>query len=225
LLPAVRAFVDAAVGGAAGEWRLPIPAALNWQKRPDIVARFFALNRDERVEALSYFMVPIHEYRHHFDMLSTPFGAWVHVLAMAMHLNFQSIAWPIVRILDRPGLAGPAKIASLEAWLKENQLELDESTLRIWRRFELDQRAFEAWGDFDGVRPHKLEPYPDPNEKFPLMGLWLKPVLVNGLFETFTPQQREPWDIQPDDWVMTPQFRANPAKTRIAKAPEIVLQH
>ena len=49
-----------------------------WVEDPDLLQQFTRLTSDEKLEVLCLFTAPIHEARHHFDMVLTPFGARVH---------------------------------------------------------------------------------------------------------------------------------------------------
>jgi hypothetical protein len=204
LSPAARGFVDAVVGSDGNHLSYGNLYGPRWRSRSDVVERFFALSLDTRLEALSYFMVPIHEFRHHFDMLTTPFGACVHVMALDEYRRFQKMSAVIVRKLDESDAQGPKKIVSLDTWLQEHDIELDKASRKNWRTLANLMKVLEAWGDFNHIKSRELEPFPDPDLALPLMADLLKPVLVNGLFETFTSKQREPWDICPGDWFLTP---------------------
>src|SRR5262249_47625640 len=57
------------------------PAALYrapWSDDNKTLDHFQSLSPQEKIEALVYFTVPLHEYTHHVDITQSPFGAWLH---------------------------------------------------------------------------------------------------------------------------------------------------
>ena len=147
-------------------------------------------------------MVPIYEYRHHLDMVTTPFGAYFHILATDEFRRFQNIAWHIVRKLREPDSTGPGRLVSLDKWLHNNSIELDKTADKHWKVLLRHMRLLEAWGDFNQAKPAMVEAALGEFDKLPLMGVWVKQVRVNGFLGSYT--KEGPTALGTGRWNITP---------------------
>lgn len=133
-------------------------------------------------------------------MVTTPFGVYFHVLATDEFRRFQNIAMDIVRKPDEPDSAGPGRLVSPDKWLHDNSIELGDTSGKHWNVLLRQMRLLEAWGDFNQVKPATVEEAPD--DKLPLMGGWVRPVLVNGFLKSYT--EDSPANMSSGRWYVTP---------------------
>ena len=72
-----------------------------WVEDPDLLQQFTRLTSDEKLEVLCLFTAPIHEARHHFDMVLTPFGARFYFTLAQEYLDFQLFSPFLLQNQDR----------------------------------------------------------------------------------------------------------------------------
>ena len=144
LLPDARAFVDEVIGPDGDPFMLGSLYSRPWRERPSVIERFPPRSRRKGRGPL-VFHGAIYEYRHHLDMVTTPFGAYFHALATDEYRRFQNIAAHIVRKLDEPDSAGPGRLVSLDKWLRDNSVELGDTSGKHWKVLLGQMRLLEAW--------------------------------------------------------------------------------
>src|SRR5262249_23497304 len=110
LSPSAKRFLgglagpDADILNVSALFREPLP----WS--PATLDAFTDLDYETQLEALVYLAIPVHEYTHHMDVNSTPFGSYLQLQVAYELLAFQQFVEVFLR---EPRAVPPGNIASL----------------------------------------------------------------------------------------------------------------
>ncbi len=194
LTPAGQQFVELVTGDPDTVCDLAALLKSDWSERPELLDAFTSLPSDSRVEALAYCTVPVHEYQHHVDLVQTPFGAYLHVLATKEYIAFQKFA--DILVLHTPRIP-PGKLLNFGDWLRSQNLDMTDDAWQRWEWLRAHLDLMEVWGDFDHVETADVAATYDTDGSGVILGLTFTPVTVNGWYHTFTIAGWEPWYVAP----------------------------
>ncbi|HEX4020228.1 MAG TPA: hypothetical protein VHX63_03710 [Acidobacteriaceae bacterium] len=192
-----------------------------WAGDSAITTDFAALSMDEKAEVLGFFTFQIHELTHHFDFLTTPYGANFQGKLFREYLAFQRFA-PLFlrevvphgnryreRFVDydpsardpRPPDASDASHTSLQpdASGAPDAFHPSDAFLAAWKEVHDIVATLEALGD-GSMLPHKqnmVAGWGGNNSTIQLFRQPVHPITVRGFFNTVTTADHPDWYLRP----------------------------
>jgi hypothetical protein len=155
----------------------------------DALAR---LPHDARLEVLVYLAVPVHEYIHHIDVTSTPFGAFLQTYVVSEFLAFQEFAEVFLR---EPEAVPTGHLASLGQLFLEGKQRLAEPFRSRWQSLDRHLRWAQVWKDFDDLPPATVER--SEGAKITVFSQPFQEVTVDGWWPSYTVEGHGDWYITP----------------------------
>jgi hypothetical protein len=206
-----RAFLHDAIGLEPGPHiKLGQLYDRSWADDPALMRAFRVLTEAERTQVLGFVTFVLHEYTHHLDFLTTPFGLNFHAKTMREYWSMQDFA-PV--LLENPELI-PSRFVDFDANFAairsagKNAVKIPWYSKADWDSLELKSYwetlssqilTFEAWGDASTVRPlgHQITSgWGGNTEPESLFGRELERVTVNGFLMSIRPQGVKDWYLR-----------------------------
>ncbi len=188
-----RAFFAFAQENKAPPLQVPEIYLPRWVEDPPLVEQFERLTEDERLEVLCLYTAPIHEFRHHADMVLTPFGARFHIQLAAEYLAFQVLS-PF--LLQNQEMMPPGPLKALETQMQALGQSVPAEWQPIFSNFKRQVLSFEACTDFRGMIPMGSATVRDPRAVMRVLDFEMEQVTVNGLAVTFSPKSKPNWYLR-----------------------------
>ncbi len=161
-----------------------------WVEDHDLLQQFRQLSDHEKLEVLCLFTAPIHETRHHFDMVLTPFGARFYFTLAQEYLDFQLFS-PF--LLQNQGMIQPGPLVDLAERLSKIEETFPEEWKMRWDAVSRQILGFGACTDFRGIDPALKSVVRDPSTTPRFLGMEMELVTVNGLAVSYSPKTRPDW--------------------------------
>jgi hypothetical protein len=189
--PATRFFFSLANKGKGRALELAQIYLPRWPDDPDLLTQFNRLKEDEKLEALCLYTIPIHEIRHHADMVLTPFGVGFYLGLAAEYLGFQKFS-PF--LLQNQDFIQAGALRDLDARLETlGQQAIPQEWSSAWKAFKQQTLKFEACTDFRGMEPVTNGVVRDPGHVMKVLGLEFEKVVIHGVASSFARKGRERW--------------------------------
>jgi hypothetical protein len=161
-----------------------------WVEDPDLLRQFKRLTNDEKLEVLCLFTAPIHECRHHFDMVLTPFGARFYFTLAQEYLDFQLFSPFLLQNQDE---IQPGPLIEFVERLENLGKGVPEEWKKEWDAVLRQILAFGPCIDFRGIHPTVKSVVRDDKTTMRFVGMEMEMVRVNGLAVSFSPKARPDW--------------------------------
>jgi hypothetical protein len=161
-----------------------------WSEDPALLEQFEKLTNDQQLEVLCLFTAPIHESRHHFDMVLTPFGARFYFTLAQEYLDFQLFS-PC--LLQNQELIQPGPLVELHERLSKTERTIPAEWKERWDAVSRQILTFGACIDFRGIHPSVKSIARDPTDTHRFLGMEMERVAINGLAVSFSPKTRPDW--------------------------------
>jgi len=163
-----------------------------WAEDEMTMSLFAGMPRDEQAEVLGFFTFEIHELTHHFDFLTTPFGANFHGKLFREYRAMQRFA-PLL-------LAGPVPAGRFVDYDPFAQAQApSQDFIAAWREVHDIVATLEALGD-GGVPPHARNialGWGDELKPLVLLNHPLDRVMVRGFLYTVALPDEPGWYLRP----------------------------
>lgn len=161
-----------------------------WIEDHDQLQLFKGLTNDQKLEVLCLFTAPIHESRHHFDMVLTPFGAGFYNNLAQEYLNFQLFS-PF--LLQNQNMIQPGPLVELAERLGNFGTAVPDEWKNRWDAASRQILVFGACTDFRGIHSTVKSVVRDAKTTPRFLGMEMEMVTVNGLAVSFSPKARPDW--------------------------------
>lgn len=181
-----------------------------WTDDAALMRQFKAMPESASTEVLGFVGLIVHEFTHHLDFLTTPFGLNFHSKTIREYWSMQDFA-PV--LLENPELI-PERLIDFETHFAAVQragrdnVEIPWYSMRAWDSLELKTYwenlrgqvlTFEAWGDASTIRPlgYQIEPglLGEPNS-ITIFGQKFEVVTVNSFFTSIRPNGVNNWYLR-----------------------------
>jgi hypothetical protein len=161
-----------------------------WCEDHDLIKLFDCMSDDEKLEILCLYTVPIHEFRHHVDMLLTLFGVHFYWGLAQEYVAFQGFS-PF--LLQNQDFILPGPLKELDERLKTMDKAIPHEWERKWAAFKREVLTFEAYTDFRGMNPVGKAIVRTPENVARVLGMEFEEVIIHGLAVSFSPKNRPDW--------------------------------